>query len=148
MWVHILVSIFPWILFWIISDKSQLRRLFISGTFAAMLALIVDIFQHNFRWWTLKEEILPMLNVVLSADLGLYPVQAMLLVQFLPSNKDYWPYYIIGLSCFNTAGEYILHRLDELIYMNGWNYGWTFLSYLIPFSLVVWHSTYYTNQFK
>ncbi|MDF2547159.1 MAG: hypothetical protein K0R93_2057 [Anaerosolibacter sp.] len=145
MWIHALVSIFPWALFWIVSDKSRLRRLFITGTFGSMIALIVDIFQHSFRWWTLEDDIIPRLDIELSADLGLYPVQAMLLVQFLPDNKRKWPYWIIGLSCFNTAGEYILHLLGELVYTNGWNYGWTFLSYLIPFSLVAWHSTYYES---
>ena len=146
MYVHMIVFVVPWIVFWIISDKNKLRKLFVSGTFGAIIALVVDIVQHSFQWWSFKEDIIPGLDIELSADLGLYPVQAMLLVQYLPKNKLNWHYWIIGISIFNTLGEYILVKIGQLAYTNGWNIIWTFISYIIPFTLVALHSIFYANK--
>lgn len=143
MFLHFLVFIFPWILFAFLADKQKMKQLFITGTFASAIALLINLFEDTFNWWKFLREMNPHTDVTFFADIGLYPVEGMLLVQHLPENKKLWPFYIIGLSTFNTIGEFTLLRLKEMEYLNGWTIGWTFLSYLIPFSLVVLYSIHY-----
>ncbi|WHH60603.1 CBO0543 family protein [Petroclostridium sp. X23] len=143
--LHSLVFVFPWIAFSILADKRRIKQLFISGTFASLIALFVNLIEDTYNWWKFPKELNPHTDVTFFADIGLYPVQAMLLIQHLPKNRRLWVFYVLGLALFNTLGEYTLINLGEEIYLNGWNIYWTFVSYFVPFGLVCIHSIFYSS---
>lgn len=144
--VFISFFLFPWSIFIILVKKSKFRTLFLTGIFASMLALLVNVLRHNFNWWSFNDVLISTIDVQIFADLGLYPVEAMLLINFLPKKLYKWPIFIILFSIFNTFSEAILINKNYLYYHNGWNIYYTFISYVIPFTLVIIHFFMYNYK--
>ncbi|WP_425432197.1 CBO0543 family protein [Halobacillus massiliensis] len=64
--------------------------------------------------------------------LGLYPVFSSYMIFFIKEYKKTW-YWILLFSFGTTFLELLLLLYGRVIYGNGWNIFFTFISYLIPY---------------
>ncbi|MFD2087856.1 CBO0543 family protein [Brevibacillus brevis] len=130
----IAVFLIPWILGAWLYTKNDKIVLTIAPTFS-VLSFVVNHLGVQAGYW----EIVPVLeNKSFSGlfyDTGIYPVLATLLV-YLIHRRRLNPFILIVLITSGTTFlESIGYYFGRVLYANGWNFGWTFVSYLIPFSL-------------
>lgn len=131
----ILGFIIPWI-FGIMLYFKDKKTVLIIAPFSSILAYIINEFCFHYNFW----RVIP-INVnddytSISVNLGLYSVLGCYLIYCI-SRKYLKPYLIILIfTVATTALEYLGLLFHLVIYANGWNIGWTFLSYLIPYLLI------------
>lgn len=102
----------------------------------AVVSFIFNLIGMSLNWFYL----LPIYRVAtLSAaitDLGIYPILNCYLI-YIRRKYNLNPYFlIIFFGAFTTMLEFIGVLTGKVIYLNGWNIGYTFLSYLIAYSIV------------
>lgn len=134
----IVCFIIPWI-FGIVLYFLDKKTLLIIAPFFGLIAYTVNEFGFHLNYWRL----LP-LNIndditSLTANVGLYPIIASYLIYFI-RKKEEKAYLIILLFTFlTTVLEYMGVLIHAVKYSNGWNVGWTFVSYLIPYLVDYWY---------
>ncbi|WP_350356272.1 CBO0543 family protein [Cohnella hashimotonis] len=69
-------------------------------------------------------------------NLGLYPVWGSILIQFI-ERRNWSPTIAIFIGSLGiTFAEWGLVKSKWIVYGNGWNIGWTFVSYLAALTIV------------
>lgn len=73
-------------------------------------------------------------------DLGVYPIAGRLMMYaiIVKGAKPWLAILVASLSL--TLIEWVAKMMGHVIYFNGWNIIWTFLSYLLPFVLAYGYS--------
>lgn len=129
--------IIPWLLgLWLIKDKAFLIAFYPA---AVALATTIDIVGSNFFWQfspPLNNKSLSCLPVLI----GLHPIASCLML-YLIYRKNIGPFrgilYFAGLLTFL---EWVTKELGLLTYFNGWNIYWTFISYMVPLTVLYYYS--------
>lgn len=109
------------------------------GSFFCIVSFIINELGFYFGFW----KVVSSFNTIsfLPFNLGLYPILASFLIFFIKKNKN--PYLIVLLtSLFTTFLEMLFVLWGKVIYGNGWNIYFTFLSYFFPYTLVYWYYIY------
>ncbi|RNB84631.1 hypothetical protein EDM56_21235 [Brevibacillus fluminis] len=126
--------VIPWIFGIWLYNKNDRIVLTIAPAFS-VIATIIDHWGISNGFW----QILPIFNdkslSSLPYDIGLFPILACLLVYLIHLNKHAF-FWIIVISITATSLEVINLLLGKVIYGNGWNIIFTYVSYLIPNFLV------------
>lgn len=123
----------PWLfgIFILIKDRKIILTIF---PVMSVISLIIVILGHYSGYWILE----PNSKGIIAAIpycLGLYPINACLLIYFIRRKKLH-PYILIFIAAIITTIEEALGLLiDKVHYGNGWNIFWTFISYLLPYIL-------------
>jgi hypothetical protein len=137
MLINILFGFFvPWIILGTYLFKKDKKILLLIFPLGSTLALTINLFGFHFEFWDFKPlmEVKPM--SALPLDLGLYPLLGCYYI-FLTQRYLINPYIGIFLFSFVVTGmEWVAVQFEKVIYYNGWNIGWTFLSYLVPFIII------------
>jgi len=131
--------IIPWIIACPLVQR-QPRLFIVISPITAVISMVINTIGFYFDFWHFK----PILtrNETISAmpfDLGLYSVLGSLLIYFITKRLFGIP-PLACLLCFSlltTLMEYLGLRFDRVMYSNGWNIGWTFISYLIAYIAVI-----------
>jgi hypothetical protein len=102
--------------------------------FQSAIAYTINAFGFYFGFWDLypfgQKEI-----VHVPFDIGIYPMLSVWMIYFIRRKKTN-PFIVIFIFTLLTTGiEGIGIILGRIVYGEGWNIGWTFLSYLIPYIL-------------
>lgn len=128
--------IIPWIFGIMLHKKAPIVIYLICPIAATVSALINDIGYHLGFWdFTPKIDNDETLSA-LPLDLGLYPVIGSYMIYWILKSKRR-PWLKIGsISLLNTMLETIAVLFGKAEYGNGWNIGWTFVSYVIALVLV------------
>ncbi|MFX3631436.1 MAG: CBO0543 family protein [Candidatus Pristimantibacillus sp.] len=137
MTINIIVGfVIPWIFGIILWKKSPIVIYLVSPISATVSAFFNDIGYHLGFWdFTPKIDNDETLSA-LPMDLGLYPVMACYMIYWIVrSNRHAWM-KIALFSLFNTVLEFIALQFGKAEYGNGWNIGWTFVSYVLALLLV------------
>lgn len=133
----ILGFIIPWF-FGIILYKKDKKTLLVIAPFMSVWGFILNtaLFYLNFN------RIVPLINddiTTMTLNLGLYPILGCYLIYYIQIKKTS-PYIIILIFTFmTTAAEYLGLMFGLVTYDNGWNIGWTFLSYIPPYLTGYWY---------
>ncbi|WP_332455460.1 CBO0543 family protein [Domibacillus aminovorans] len=111
------------------------------GPFASVNAFLVNELGVQFGFWHVylfnNANTLPAIPV----NLGLYPILGCYLIFFI--KKSNHPYLIVFLmTLFTTLTEAIFVLMGIVVYGNGWNIFWTFISYLVPYLFDYWFYLY------
>ncbi|SCZ06020.1 hypothetical protein [Alkaliphilus peptidifermentans] len=126
---------------WIISIKYIMKNLnifIVIAPIGTVFAYTINTWAYHSHYWKVSPERFNYYST-LPYDLGLYPVYACLMIVFI-KNKKANPYFIVLIaSIIITFLEYIALMMDIVIYTNGWNIFFTFISYLLPLLLVYWY---------
>ncbi|MCP1184437.1 hypothetical protein [Paenibacillus sp. 1781tsa1] len=117
---------------WIL--RRNLKILVIYYPLGVAIASCINNVGFNYFW-----NILPNTRnqsfAALPMDLGIYPIAGCLMMYAILV-KGTKPWVAILVSALSlTLLEWIAKMLGHVIYFNGWNIFWTFLSYLLPFVL-------------
>ncbi|MGO4699486.1 CBO0543 family protein [Paenibacillus sp. 2TAB26] len=130
--------IIPWVLASFIVRKQPILFIVISPV-TAVISMIINTIGIYFGFWDFK----PIFekNETISAlpmDLGLYAVLGSLLIYNLSKRtfRLHPVIFILIFSLLTTVLEYTALLFGFVMYGNGWNIGWTFISYLIAYLCV------------
>ena len=111
----------------------------VSAPFASVWAFLINSILFNLNF----DRFIPLDSsndlVTMSVNLGLYPVLGSYLVYLIKTQKIS-PYLLVLIfSVFTTGLEYLGLLFHIVSYQNGWNIGWTFLSYVLPYLMCYWY---------
>ncbi|MGH4051257.1 MAG: CBO0543 family protein [Clostridium sp.] len=135
--LNILVGfIIPWV-FGIILYFKDKKIVLIIAPFASMLAYTVDECFH-LEFWSLAPFNINDDYTSLSVQLGLFSILGCYMIYYITKNMINAYFIIMFFTVITTILEYLGVLFNVVSYRNGWNIGWTFLSYLIPYLLVYW----------
>jgi hypothetical protein len=133
----ILGFIIPWVFGVILYFKDK-KTLLTIAPLASMLAYTVDECLH-LEFWRLAPLNINDDYTSLSVELGLFSILGCYLIYYI-SRKHINPYLIILIfTIVTTIFEYLGVLSNLVVYSDGWNIGWTFFSYLIPYLLIYWY---------
>lgn len=137
----ILGFIIPWIFGVILYFKDK-KIVLIIAPFSSILAYIINELCFHLNLWRVVPVNINDDYTSMSVNLGLYSVLGCYLIYYI-SRKRLNSYLIILIfTIATTILEYLGLLFHLVAYGNGWNIGWTFLSYIIPYLLIYW---YYLN---
>lgn len=128
--------IIPWISGIVFYFKNR-KILFIISPFSSAIAFIVNLAGPFCGFWS----IYPYRYGVFSSipfDLGLYPILSVYLIYYINKTKINPYLLIIIATIFTTLLELFGILTGRVIFSNGWNLSFTFISYLIPYLLNYW----------
>lgn len=123
--------IIPWA-FGIYLYFKDRKTLLIIAPIGAAIALVYNTVGFYIPFWKLKDFSLGRMSG-LPFDLGVYPVVLSYLIYFIKNYKVKSYKLILLFSVITTIGEFIGVLMGRVVYLNSWNIGWTFISYLIPY---------------
>lgn len=126
----------PWIILGAFLYKKDKKTLLLIFPLGATLALTINLFGFYFEFW----DFYPLMKVepmsALPLDLGLYPLLGSYFI-FLIQRNIINPFFGILLFAVVVTGmEWAAVKIEKVTYYNGWNIGWTFVSYLVPFTII------------
>lgn len=142
MWFNILIAfMLPWTVGILHLYKRDKTIIPLIGSFFCIVAFTVNEFGLYFGFWRIAPFLDQKTLSGLPFNVGLYPILASYLIFFIKKTKR--PYLMIFfVSLFTTFLETTLVLSGKVVYGNGWNMIWTFLSYIIPYIWVYWYYLY------
>lgn len=102
---------------------------------AAMVSLIVNLLGVHFQLWRLK----PLFHTSISTlpfDLGLFPLFTCLLIYAIRRYNQHALLLCVICAAIKLSMEWAYYQFGMIQYGHGWNFGWTFISYLAASLLV------------
>jgi len=127
------------LVFGVILYFKDKKTVLIIAPFSGILAYTINEFCFHLNLWRLAPLNIKDDLTTISVNLGLYPILGCYLIYYI-SRKHINAYLIILIfTIVTTIFEYLGFLFNFVIYGNGWNIGWTFLSYLIPYLLIYWY---------
>lgn len=125
--------VIPWIFILILYFKNR-RVLLTVGPFQSSIAYTINSIGFYIGFW----DVYPFGHKDITHvpfDIGIYPMLSAWMIHFI-MQKKFNPFIIILFFSLLTTGiEGMGVLLGRIIYGRGWNIGWTFLSYLVPYLL-------------
>ncbi len=101
--------------------------------------LAYNFFFHDYSLWE-YEGLLPHTAYNFMIDFCAIPCVVILYLSYFPKKKFCQAIYIFSFALGYSILEYIAGRLSFFSHFNGWNIYWSFLIYLIGFSLIKLHT--------
>lgn len=131
----LITFIIPWVFGVILYFKDK-RILLIIAPIAGVIAYTFNALGSFFKLWRFAPFDIDGNFTTMFANLGLYPILASYTIYYI-HKKTLSPFGgILLFTLITTFLEYLALLFNLLTYSNGWNIGWTFVSYLIPYILV------------
>jgi hypothetical protein len=133
--------IFGFLLPWLIGIYLIWRNrgiLLVVGPIGSVLAFVINAVGIYMGFWTLR----PISNTIstLPFEVGLYPILAVFMVHIAMLRKVNPIWLVIVFALATTVMEQMALWIGWVTYGHGWNTWWTFLSYMLPYWLVMWHA--------
>ncbi|WP_068784871.1 CBO0543 family protein [Paenibacillus phocaensis] len=137
----------PWIAgaFLIYRDKKAMLLAFPSGGFMSLLFNDLGVY---YKWWQLHPDHMESVTTI-PFNLGIYPIVAGWMLYFIFRTRFRFnaALMIVAFTALLTGAEYVYVCLDKIHYGNGWNIGWTFLSYLLALGAVYGYTRLHARLF-
>ncbi|MGH0601781.1 CBO0543 family protein [Bacillus mycoides] len=139
---NILIAfVLPWAVGILHLYKKERRIIPLIGSFFCVVAFVVNEFGLYCGFWRIAPFFDQKNWSALPFNIGIYPILASYLIFFIKKTKR--PYLMVFfISLFTTFLEMTLVLSGKVVYGNGWNIIWTFLSYIIPYMWVYWYYLY------
>ncbi|WP_456270980.1 CBO0543 family protein [Bacillus sp. AK031] len=104
-WVLLVLTIIPWVVWWMLADKKRIYELLTYGLLMAVVTVGLDSIGTNMVWWTYPHELFSMLPPLVPVDLSIIPCAMMVVYQYF----DKWQAFFfanLALALFSTfVGE-------------------------------------------
>lgn len=130
--------IIPWLLVCFLIQKHP-KLFIVISPITSVISMLINTIGFYFEFWLY----MPMFDKVetisaLPLDIGLYAVLGSLFIYTLSKRiLGVHPVIVfLVFSLFTTFLEYLALLCDLVVYDNGWNIGWTFISYSIAYLAV------------
>ncbi|KOR27031.1 CBO0543 family protein [Clostridium sp. L74] len=132
----IIAFIIPWISGIIFYFKDR-KVLFTIAPFQSVIAYTVNSIGFFYNLWSVCPHEYGKFTTM-PYDLGIYPILSVYLIHYIDKTK-FNPYLLIMIATiFTTFLEWLGILSGKVVYSNGWNIGFTFISYLLPYLLNYW----------
>lgn len=128
--------VIPWIAGILLWRKAPVI-IYLIGPIASIVAALFNDFGYHLNFWDFTPKIEN--DETLSAlplDLGLYPVTASYTIYWIVITRRQAWLKLTVFALFNTTLEFTGLYFGKVEYKNGWNIGWTFVSYCLALLLV------------
>jgi len=113
------------------------KVLFIIGPFQSAIAYTVNSIGVFYGFWSIYPHQYGKFSTI-PFDLGLYPILSVYLIHYIDKTRLNQYLLIIIATIFTTMLEWFGILTGRLVYSNGWNLMFTFISYLIPYLMNYW----------
>ncbi|WP_279626114.1 CBO0543 family protein [Halobacillus dabanensis] len=131
----ILAFVLPWTFGILHLYRKDKKVIPLIGSIFSIMAFIINEMGLYFGFWEVAPFPKQKTLSVIPFNMGVYPILASYLIFFIKCKGN--PYIIILLmTLFTTALECIYVLLGRVVYGNGWNLLYTFISYLIPYIII------------
>ncbi len=128
--------IIPWLIALYLARKNPKILLLISPV-GAVLSFVINAFGFQLKFWDFTPLIPDDENVsALPLNIGLYPVLGSYMIWMILLHRKKTALILFLFILCTTILEYIGILVGKVSYGNGWNIGYTSLSYLLAFSCV------------
>ncbi|MGO5066235.1 hypothetical protein FDF31_07395 [Clostridium sporogenes] len=132
----IIAFIIPWISGIIFYFKDR-KVLFTIAPFQSVIAYTVNSIGFFYNLWSVYPHEYGKFTTI-PYDLGIYPILSVYLIHYIDKTK-FNPYLLImTATIFTTFLELLGILSGKVLYSNGWNLGFTFISYLLPYLINYW----------
>ncbi|ETT73297.1 hypothetical protein C173_11995 [Paenibacillus sp. FSL R7-277] len=124
------------ILPWIISIHYLKRKPSPFITYVPVvssIAMLMNIIGFHFDFWKIE----PYDIASLPFDFGIYPVLSCFMINSIDSKKYSTLTFLVFYSLLTTIMEYGAFSVGIVDYGNGWNIGWSLVSYLVAYTIVI-----------
>ncbi|WP_375541041.1 CBO0543 family protein [Paenibacillus tyrfis] len=115
--------------------KKDIGTLLTIAPISALIALIINEIGMYRNWWYFAP--IHMLSIsTIPFDVGLYPISGSYMIHCIKHYRKNAFRMITIFALLLTCLECIFIFFNRVTYGNGWNIGWTFVSYEVSFALV------------
>lgn len=138
MYFIIIAFILPWTIGLLHLHPRDKKLIPLGGPFGAVLSFFINELGFHFGFWEVHPFPNPKTIAALPFNLGLFPILGCYMIFFIKKRITH-PYFIVFLTALiTTILELIFVLMGKVIYSNGWNIFWTYISYLIPYLFAYW----------
>ncbi|MFL6555613.1 MAG: CBO0543 family protein, partial [Bacillus sp. (in: firmicutes)] len=81
-WFLLAATIFPYIIWWRVVDKSRYFEIFSFGLISACFSVVLDVIGVDLLWWGYPDKLFSMIPPLFPADMVVIPVTLMIIYQF------------------------------------------------------------------
>lgn len=134
-WFLLALTLLPWILWWILVDKSRIKQIWLYGLLMTILIIYLDDIGSELNLWNYPYKlvnIVPRLNPI---DVCVLPVMHMLIYQYFSK----WKSFIIANIIMSLFNSYIAEplfvkiKIYELI---NWKYSYSVPIYILKAAVI------------
>jgi hypothetical protein len=143
-WLGVLLTIIPWVLWFIFRKKESSFSFLLSGFFVITISMLFDMIGSVNGFWIYHFETIPLLPSHLPFNLSLMPVTVMFLIQFKPKVNLYFKATLFAiLASFIAEPLFIWMGIYQpILWKHIYSFSINFVVYLIAFYL------FSRNQFE
>lgn len=138
--------IIPW-LFGCYLLKNDMKTIITIGPIASLIAFAVNDLGVHIQWWSHEPSHLGSVSLFTS-NVGLFPIVACFMIHFIKLHQGKYKVVIFISTVLLSALEGVSLVLNKVNYTNGWNFGWTFISYIVSLSIVYRYNLLLKNVIK
>ena len=138
-WFGVILSILPWIIWFLFRKKNSTDRLLYAGFFVMVISLVLDVLGDQFGLWHYRYNVIPVLPTYLPWDLTLMPIAVMVLLQIKPQVHP-----LIKAVFFALTTSYVVEPIItwmKIYQPVHWNY-----TYSIPIQIVIYLTAHYLSR--
>lgn len=129
-WFLIGCFVVAWLLAWVLIDRKRLLELCVFFLITSYLVSTLDAIGTQFGFWMYNFHEVPLLNRLVSVDLGALPVLYTLFYQFFNRWLIYLGVLVAAAFVFSFIFEPLFQRINILVYYN-WQSLFSFPIYIL-----------------
>jgi hypothetical protein len=129
-WLILLTIITFWIVWWRFLDKNRLVEILLFGSFATIIANVLDVIGTSFVLWSYPYALFPVATPLLPANLVGFPVVYMLTYQYYPGAKEFFVASVC-VSLFFAFGVEVLLEVLGIYQPLDWKHVYSFPIYIL-----------------
>lgn len=139
--MYIFLALFSIVVFHIWADRTRFRELYSSALAGSYVRLLMQyVGGEKFEFWKYKNLPFPIAQnaqIPFLLDFTIYPIAAFLFIQWMPQTmQKKIPYYLLWV--LGAVGVEVLLELSGYIELKKWNYGFSFIFFLVWALFVEW----------
>jgi hypothetical protein len=136
-WFLVGLFILSWFIFFRLTRKEEMPRLFFLGLIWIIVAANLDGLGFELGLWGYPSQLIPILPKAYVFDYALIPVTYMLLYKYFPKGKSFLYANIVLAACASFIAEPVFQWL-HIYKVYHWERWWSFIIYIILSYLIRW----------
>ena len=124
-----------WVVFYVFYDRGRIKTLLSVGVLTSLLVVIADVIGSHMAVWAYPVEMIPLYYLFYPVDLGLLPVEAMLLAQYAPKKLIHRFALFLLVALINVGMEYFVEGYSDALFYYKWRPIYSLPAYIILFSI-------------
>jgi hypothetical protein len=136
-WVLLVLTIVPWVVFWMVVDKNRTHEILTFGFFIAILTVFVDDLGTFLVWWHYPHSLIGVSPPLVPVDLAITPCSMMIVYQYFRRWKAYLA-VTLGLALFSSYIGETLFIMADFYALKSWRPFYSVIFYLAAGAVGKW----------